>query len=361
MSAARPDPIACLHPHLPGIARRAPEADRACRPAEACLQAMRDAGLLIAPLPRDLGGAGAGTEPHGAATILELLRLLGEASPALGRLFEAHVNVVRLVVRHGTQGQRARLAAGAHGGQIWGLWVTDAPGHGLVCRDGTVWGRKGPCSGAGLLRHALVTVDLGGGDTRMALLDLRGGEPVEPLGERLLGMRGAAQGTVTLDGLRLVADDLVGGAGEYLREPDFSTGAWRGSAVALGALEALVEATRRQLVRRGHDAAPAQRARFGAMLIGLGTARLWTQQAARIAEQEEGPAADQVAAVNLARIAVELACLETMREAQRALGLAALVRPNPVERLLRDLTTYLRQPAPDETLAEAARHALRPA
>ncbi|MDT8871753.1 hypothetical protein RAA17_13195 [Komagataeibacter rhaeticus] len=63
---------------------------------------------------------------------------------------------------------------------------------------------------------------------------------------------------------------------------------------------------------------------------------------------------DIVATVNLARLAVERAGLEVIGLVQRGLGLAAFVRTNPAERLLRDLATYLRQPAPDETLCEAA-------
>jgi len=43
-----------------------------------------------------------------------------------------------------------------------------------------------------------------------------------------------------------------------------------------------------------------------------------------------------------------------MQLAQRSLGLAAFVRPHPVERLCRDLATYLRQPAMDMVLDEAA-------
>jgi hypothetical protein len=43
-----------------------------------------------------------------------------------------------------------------------------------------------------------------------------------------------------------------------------------------------------------------------------------------------------------------------MRLAQRSLGLAAFFQPSPIERLMRDLGTYLRQPAPDEALTEAA-------
>ena len=65
-------------------------------------------------------------------------------------------------------------------------------------------------------------------------------------------------------------------------------------------------------------------------------------------------AAYRVATVGLARIAVETACLDAMRLVQRSLGLSAFRQGNPVERICRDLSTYLRQPAPDEVLTESA-------
>jgi alkylation response protein AidB-like acyl-CoA dehydrogenase len=65
-------------------------------------------------------------------------------------------------------------------------------------------------------------------------------------------------------------------------------------------------------------------------------------------------AGDRQSYANLTRIAVERACLEVLQLAHRSLGLAAFVPPNPVERLSRDLGTYLRQPAPDEALEDAA-------
>ena len=40
--------------------------------------------------------------------------------------------------------------------------------------------------------------------------------------------------------------------------------------------------------------------------------------------------------------------------AQKAIGLKAFLRPNPLERVIRDLTTYLRQPALDASLLSAA-------
>ena len=71
-------------------------------------------------------------------------------------------------------------------------------------------------------------------------------------------------------------------------------------------------------------------------------------------------AADTVAYVNFARLAVERACLEAITLVQRSLGVAAFLRPNPVERLCRDLGTYLRQPASDMVLTEAAAHGMMP-
>ena len=88
-------------------------------------------------------------------------------------------------------------------------------------------------------------------------------------------------------------------------------------------------------------------------MIAQETARLWMQQAAHRAEADDADA-HAIAYVNFARLAVERACLETITLVQRSLGVAAFLRPNPVERLCRDLGTYLRQPAADMVLTEAA-------
>jgi hypothetical protein len=62
-----------------------------------------------------------------------------------------------------------------------------------------------------------------------------------------------------------------------------------------------------------------------------------------------------VATVNLGRIAVEAACLDAMRLVQRSIGLSSFRQGTPVERICRDLATYLRQPAPDDVLTLGAR------
>jgi len=321
------------------------------------IAALRGMGALMAPVPVRLGGWGAGTEPVGAELLFEVLRLLGQGNMAVGRLYEAHVNALHLIALHGTPRQLEQAAVAAQEGHLFGLWVTDSPGHPVTMSKGTLRGSKAPCSGAGHVTRTLITVGTDSG-TRMAVVGLNGSSGVVPMVGVMHGMRACCHGTMGFDGAALPVNAFIGPPDAYLAEPSLSAGAWRTMAVTLGGLDALVATTRAQLVQKGQAGAPLQQERFGLMLIAQETARLWTADAGRRAESGDADTADLVAYVNLARIAVEAACLDAMRLAQRALGLGALLRPNPVERLLRDLTTYLRQPAPDAVLTEAAQYAL---
>ena len=65
------------------------------------------------------------------------------------------------------------------------------------------------------------------------------------------------------------------------------------------------------------------------------TALLWMRAAAPRAEAAEA-GVDAVAYVGLARLAVERAALDVIELTQRSLGVAALLRGNPAERIARD-------------------------
>jgi hypothetical protein len=216
------------------------------------------------------------------------------------------------------------------------------------------------CSAAGHATRALVTAMDDSGGQQMLVLPL-GCELVRPLETPLQGMRSAVTGMVDFSPCLLDDDAVLGAPGDYSREPDFSSGAWRGSAVALGGLQSLLEFMREQLIAAGRLNNPHQLRRLGRVMIACETSRLWVRAVARLAENHNAPSADAVAYTGLARIAVETACLDAMQRVQRSLGLAAFRSGNPVERISRDLATYLRQPAPDDVLTEAAAHfALRP-
>ena len=323
------------------------------------LAALRDLGVLSAPVPIAYGGLGWGTEPEGVLYLVEALRLLGRANLSLGRIYEAHVNTLRLISRLGTVPQLQQAATDAMAGHLFALWVTDDRRAPLRLHGSVLQGAKAPCSAAGHAQRALVTVTQPSGDEQMLVVDTTELACAEFSGWQAQGMRAACNGRVVFDGVAVATSAAIGRAGDYLRQPDFSAGAWRASAVALGGLEVLVRAMCDQIVERGRQDNPHQRARVGEALIAQETATLWVKRAAVIGEVQDRDAADITNTVNLARIAVEATCLDVLRIVQRGLGLAAFRCGDLVELLLRDLATYLRQPAPDETLTEAAGHFMR--
>ncbi|MEA1831379.1 acyl-CoA dehydrogenase family protein [Methylobacterium durans] len=318
-------------------------------------------GLLAAPLPRASGGVGLG-EAEAAATLLEVLRLVGYGSLALGRIYEGHVNALQLVLRYGTAGQHARLFADSRDGHLFGVWNTESrEGLALVqTADGrALRGGKTFASGAGFVSRALVTARPAPGEPPLMLVvALDRGERADLSAWRAHGMRASATGTVDLTGLPVTQADILGGPDDYHAEPHFSGGAWRFAAVQLGGIEAVLDAWRSHLRQTGRGEDPHQLARLGAGAGAAETARLWVARAAeRVAAGAEEPART-VAYVNLARLAVERAGLDVLEMAQRSVGLQGFLRDHPLERLGRDLATYLRQPAPDRALTLAARHVL---
>ena len=340
---------------VPAMQRRAPVLDAASAFPDEDIAALRETGLLAAPLPAEWGGLGLGTSLSGAIPVCDLLRFLGRGNLSLGRLFEAHVNAIRLIVRYGSAAQVREAAEDALAGHLFGLWVTDGPHAPLrFGPDNVLAGGKAPCSGAGEIGRAVVTAQAPDGQIVLLVVAMDARNRASRQGWATTGMRAACNGAMDLSGLPVCA--AVGAPGDYLREPDFSAGAWRTSAVTVGGLEAMVAALRADLTTRGRAGNPHQMARVGQALIAQQTANFWVRRAALLAEDPHADPGDAAAFVNLARIAVETATLDAIRVTQRAMGMAAFRQGTLLELLFRDLAIYLRQPAPDETLTEAARH-----
>ncbi|KZB97786.1 Dibenzothiophene desulfurization enzyme C [Methylobacterium radiotolerans] len=320
-------------------------------------------GLLAATVPSDAGGAGLGEEP-GARRLAAVLRLVGYGSLALGRLYEGHVNALQLVARYGSPDQRERLFADARDGHLFGVWNTEPPGGGLALEEGPdgmrLTGVKTFASGAGFVTRALVTSrDPSGSGTVMLVVPLKPGARGDLSAWRAHGMRASATGTLDFAGIAVAADDVLGGPDDYFRQPDFSGGAWRFVAVQVGGIESVFDAWRGHLAATGRGGDPHQLARLGEGAIAVEGARLWVEHAAQTISDGVLPPERVVALVNLARLAVERAGLDVLQLAQRSVGLQGFLRPHPLERLSRDLATYLRQPGPDRALTAAAEEVLR--
>jgi alkylation response protein AidB-like acyl-CoA dehydrogenase len=313
-------------------------------------------GLLSATIPERVGGIGLCNEAA-APTLFDLFEHLGEVDLSLGRVFEAHVNALDLIRRYGTDAQFDNAGRLAADGVLFALWVTDPPlgGASLTQDAGGVHlaGSKHFCSAANLAGRAVITAATTNG-TRLILIDTASPMTVTASSIGLSGMHAAATGSISLNNMSIAPDAIIGDVDDYLREPVFSAAAWRNYAVMLGGVRRLIAVSRAMLQAKDRTGNAFQRIRFGEAVIAYQTAHFWLREAARRAEAATGPGEDVVAYVNLARIAAETSCLQVIQLVQRSLGVSAFIEGSMVEKLARDLSVYLRQPAPDEALDRAA-------
>lgn len=333
---------------------------------------LREAGLLTAALPVARGGAGLG-EPAATLPLLQVLYHVGRGNLAVGRLFEGHVNALLLIRRFGTAAQQAELAADARDGHVFGVWNTENPAKGvrleaLAGGRYRLHGAKTFASGAGHITRPVLTGALPGKQGwQMLVLPADDQRPVlDRSFWRPLGMRATASFIASVERLEIGPGCLLGRPNDYYQQPWFGGGAARFAAVQLGGAAAVLDETRRFLRRLGRTDDPYQRQRLGEMLLMHETGQLWLHGAAAHAVL---PAVPSTAALppptdaittyaNLMRAATEDICLRTLQLAERSVGARGLLQPEPFERLHRDLTHYLRQPAPDATLADGGRFAL---
>jgi alkylation response protein AidB-like acyl-CoA dehydrogenase len=326
-----------------------------------------EAGLLAAPLLPQWGGLGLGFEASLMPELLRLLRHLGWGNLAVGRIFEGHVNALQLIQTFGTAEQIERYAADARDHhKIFGVWNAEAQdGVKLIPLSAGKYrleGSKTFCSGAGHVERPFVNGWLGEA-WQMCVVPM---EQVITQSDSTwwqpAGMKATASYKIDFSGVELAASALIGCPEDYHRQPWLSGGAIRFTAVQLGGAEALFDATRQYLQDLGRLNDPHQAARMAQMAIALESGRLWLKGAAdRIAAydpifggQPSAPsklaAEELVIYVNMVRSAIEQICMDVIQHCERTVGTRGLLPPHPMERIIRDLTLYLRQPGFDAVL-----------
>ncbi len=181
---------------------------------------LNEAGLLKATLPREFGGAALG-----GLALCDVFRQIGSGSLPLGRLLEGHVNALDLVLRYGRREQVALVASEVHEGKMFGVWNTDdGQGLRLVCKPGRfhLEGRKILASGAGHIERPIITASDDEGRKLIVMPRLRLGERADLSHWTAHGMRASATGAVDFSGLQIEPIEIVGGDGDYERQPAFS-------------------------------------------------------------------------------------------------------------------------------------------
>lgn len=341
-------------------------------PVEA-LQVLFRAGLMTAPLPTPLGGLGLGTERGGHRLLLRTLAAFGSADLALGRLVEGHFHALILIHAFGTPDQLHRAAQDAHAGRLFGVWNTgdatpmrfvDLPGDELLLQ-----GVKTFATGAAIVDRPLLTAERNGWQMAVPRMET----PCCAAKVRIdrdawmpFGMESSESFTIDFTGARMAAHDLIGKPGDFYRDPLFHGGAIRFAAVQLGGMLRLRQIFGEWLAARGRERDPYQVARLGEIEQLTHEAVAWVEGAADVAERCLWPsvqpgseaAREMVRRGHMTRLGVERAATALMSRVTAGVGAHGLLRPARFQRILRDLTMYLRQPNPDGTLAEVGRSAL---
>ncbi|MFW7266454.1 acyl-CoA dehydrogenase [Gluconacetobacter sp. Hr-1-5] len=366
LSLSRQCPDAAGHDALmQWLANRADRAETDPAGLAPEIDAIRQAGLLAACLPETEGGEGLGLGAETAHDTCTLLRQLGRANLSVARLFEGHMNAVKLLHLYGGPDVWEHVAQAVGNGALLGVWGADGPhplrGFGAGGRL-RLEGEKIFASGLGLVHFAVVTLRDGNDDdgpSRLALVDVSDGARQDLSAWKASGMRATASGRFDFTGQEIDPGHLVGQPGDYMREPHFEGGIWRYCAAHLGGAEALVDLWRAALTSRGRLDNPMQLARYAravALCHAMASLLRDTAQTVEAAAAKPQDMIDEaVAGALLARQFVEESCVQILQLAEKSLGTAAYVTGTPIDRTRRDLSMFLRQAAPDAKLLKAAR------
>lgn len=315
------------------------------------------AGATVAPVPYEHGGLGLGVTAAGTDGCLTVLRALGGANLSLARLYEGHVNAIKLVHLCGTLHQQRRVFGAVKEGLLLGVWGADGEVPVTFASDGAVTvrlsGTKRFASGLHLVGEAVVSARTPDGP-QLLLVPVTDPQRADASAWQTSGMRATHSGTYRFDGVTLESSALLGSPGDLLREPYFEGGVWRYCAAHLGSAEALYGHMLEQLTRSGRAGDAHQERRLAEAAIACETARLWLEGAAARVECGTGDPEGAAAYALLAREVTVKASTTVMALAEEALGMAAYDERLPVDRIRRDLGLFLRQAAPDAKRARAA-------
>ncbi|GAP98765.1 acyl-CoA dehydrogenase/oxidase domain protein [Leptolyngbya sp. NIES-2104] len=332
-------------------------------------------GLLAVPLDRALGGLGLGIDANTTDELLKLLKIIGRGNLAIGRIYEGHVNAVQLIQTFGTPNQIDRYAADVRDRhKIFGVWnAEDADSLKIIPLDNGNYrleGCKTFASGSGYVDRPFVNGTLPDGRWQMCIVPMDEVATIaDPSWWQPSGMRATASYKVDFTGVELPKTALIGQPNDYYRQPWLTTGVVRFAAVQLGGAEALFDEARQFLHSLERTQDPYQEERFGKMAIALESGNLWLQGAAETIanyapifagspHQVQPDSIKLIAYANMVRTAIEQICLDVMQLVQRSVGTRGLLPPTAIDRMNRDLTLYLRQPAFDAAIANVGQYVL---
>lgn len=364
------------------FAQRAAEYDRDAKFPVDDFRDLVDAGLHAPTIPLRFGGLGLGPYLGNVFTQWMMTKEIARADLALARCWEGHANSLVLLDGMASPEQKERWFAGVvERGETWVVWSGEPQARAASenARFGTTLekvdggyvleGLKAFCTSAGGARWALLLVNTAGpGGARhttgpaaetvlLVACDLH--DPsvsVDASWWDPIGMRATVSHAVRFDRTFIPAANVVGTPGQFLRDHWQTCFVPQYAASFLGAAEAAFDYAVENLVVQRKTDDPYVQHHVAKMAMGVETAHLWLRHVATL--WESGAYEDARTAGSRIRHLAEHIALETVDHAVRACGARSLNRPSPLERILRDLSIYVRHDNDDQVLATIGRSIL---
>lgn len=346
---------------------------------EKTLQKIISSGLLSAAADKKYGGQNLGLKPGTNLILLTLLKNIGRGNLVMGRVLEGHINAQILIGLYGSKKQKKFFAEDAASGKLFGVWNTQAG-------DGTTLsfkhkknkkskirkqkvlflnGSKTFATGSGYVSRPLVTAAMPDGSWQMCIVPL---DEIMSLSDSSwwhpMGMKASRSFKISFLNAPIHKLNILGKGGDYYSQPAFGGGAIRFAAVQLGGAEKLLDETKIYLKNLKRTDDPYQNKRIGEMAIAVESGNLWITAAAQMIDSnmrdsKKFTAESLVNYANMMRTAVEQICTLVISHCMACVGARGLNKPHHFDRMIRDLQTYLRQPAPDAVLSDVGSHFLK--
>ncbi|HPF34189.1 MAG TPA: acyl-CoA dehydrogenase family protein [Candidatus Krumholzibacteria bacterium] len=318
---------------------------------EATVKEMGALGLLGLQVPEAYGGVAADTTSY-ALVVEELSRVCGSH----GLTVAAHNSLgCAPIAKHGTEAQKQRWLPGAAAGEFLLSFGLTEPGAGsdaggtrtTAVRDGNDWvlnGSKQWITNAHYAGAVIITAKTdpeatgSSGISAFIVPTDTPGFTVEKKEDKL-GMRASDTAPLTLEDVRIPADNLLGAEGDgfkYFLET-LDGGRISIGALSLGLAVGAFEASRRYAAGRIQFGKPIARQQavgfmFADMSTDIDASRLLIYEAAR--QKDAGEAFGDMAAK--AKLFASEAAMRVTYKAIQALGGYGFCREYPVERFYRD-------------------------
>lgn len=360
------------------FSQRADEYDRTSAFPDADFADLFAAGLNAPTVPVEYGGLGLGPFGRRAHPLWMMTAELAKVDLSLARCWEGHVNGLMLIDALGQESQRERWFEGVvERGEKWVVWSGEpqAPKPGEVQRFGTTvtrtadgWmidGKKAFATSAIGADWAILMVNpagpggarhLGGSDHTLLLLACPLTHPsvtVDTSWWDPIGMRATASHVVTFDQTPIPEAWSIGEPGAFFAERCTAALMPHYAASFLGAAEGAYNYALEYIRRQAKGEDPYIQQRVGQMAVDVRTGHLWLSHVAWLWDSDQRELAQLAGAQT--RQLIEHLALATVDHTIRSCGARCLLRPSPVERILRDLTLYARHDNNDRILATIGR------